>query len=90
MGLTKTTKYATIVLSVLAASLINEFIVGYVNSYYKEPNYTSVLIGMLVTVVIYVPLFGLVGTWMSKASKSYLKASKKAASSSSKGLLIGF
>lgn len=90
MKLTKSTKYATIIISILTASLINEYIVKLVNSYYKEPTYTSVLIGMMVTVLIYVPLFGLIGKWINQASKSYLKASKKVSSSNSRGLLIGF
>ena len=90
MSLSKSTKYAAIIISVLAASLLNEFIVKQVNAYYKEPTYTSVLIGMAITVAIYVPIFGLVGKWMAKASKSYLKASKKVASNSARGLFIGF
>jgi len=90
MGLTRRTKYATIVISVLTASLVNEYIVKWVNSYYKEPTYTSVLIGMGVTVLIFVPLFGLVGKWINSASKVYLKKSKKVASNSATGLLIGF
>lgn len=90
MSLTKSTKYAAIIISVLAASLINEYIVKLINSYYKEATYTSVLIGMGVTVLVFVPLFGIVGKWIGKASKSYLKASKKVASKSSNGLFVGF
>jgi len=90
MSLTKSTKYATIVISVLTASLINEYVVKLINSYYKESTYTSVLIGMAVTIVIFVPMFGLVGKWIGKASKTYLKASKKIAKKSSNGLFFGF
>jgi len=90
MSLTKTTKYAAIIISVLAASLINEYVVKLINSYYKEATYTSVLIGMAVTIFVFVPLFGIVGKWIGKASKSYLKASKKVAKKNSNGLLIGF
>ena len=90
MALTRRTKYATIIISVLTASLVNEYIVKWVNSYYKEPTYTSVLIGMGVTVIIFVPLFGLVGKWINAASKVYLKKSKKVASNSGIGLLLGF
>lgn len=90
MALTRRTKYATIIISVLAASLINEYIVKWVNTYYKEPTYTSVLIGMAVTVIVFVPLFGLVGKWINAASKAYLKKSKKVASNSGVGLLFGF
>ncbi|MGB0897399.1 MAG: hypothetical protein ACPGU9_09170 [Flavobacteriaceae bacterium] len=90
MKLTKSTKYATIVISVLAASLVNEYLVKLVNSYYKEGTYVSVLIGMIVTVIIFVPMFGFVKGLMDKASKSYLKASKKIAKKNSTGLLLGF
>jgi len=45
---------------------------------------------MAVTVLIFVPMFGLVGKWISKVSKSYLKASKKVAKKSSNGLIFGF
>lgn len=90
MSLTKSTKYATIIISVLTASLINEYIVNLINSYYKNATYTSVLIGMAVTILVFVPMFGFVGKWIGKASKTYLKASKKVAKKSSSGLLIGF
>lgn len=90
MKLTKSTKYATLVISILTASLLNEYIVNVINSYYKERTYLSVLIGMLVTVLVFVPMFGLVRSFMDKASKSYLKASKKVAKKSSTGLLVGF
>lgn len=90
MSLAKSTKYATIIISVLTASLINEYVVKLINSYYKDSTYASVLIGMAVTILIFVPMFGLVGKWISKASKSYLKASKKVAKKSSNGLIFGF
>lgn len=90
MSLTKSTKYAAIIISVLTASLINEYVVKLINSYYKESTYVSVLIGMAVTILIFVPMFGLVGKWIGKVSKSYLKATKKVAKKSSNGLIFGF
>lgn len=90
MSLAKSTKYATIIISVLTASLINEYVVKLINSYYKETTYTSVLIGMAVTILVFVPMFGFVGKWIGKASKSYLKASKKVAKKNSNGLFFGF
>lgn len=90
MKLTKTTKYATLIISILTASLVNEYLVRFINSYYKEGTYLSVLIGMLVTVLVFVPMFGFVKSLMDKASKSYLKASKKIAKKNSTGLFIGF
>ena len=90
MGLAKSTKYATIVISILSASLINEYVVKLINSYYKESTYKSVLIGMAVTILVFVPMFGFVGKWIGKASKTYLKASKKVAKKSSNGLFFGF
>jgi uncharacterized protein YacL len=90
MRLAKSTKYATIVISVLTASLVNEYVVKLINSYYKEATYKSVFIGMAVTILVFVPMFGLVGKWISRASKTYLKASKKVAKKSSNGLFFGF
>ncbi|MGB1270137.1 MAG: hypothetical protein ACPG45_10415 [Flavobacteriaceae bacterium] len=90
MKLTKSTKYATLVISILTASLVNEYFVKLINSYYKAGTYMSVLIGMIVTVLIFVPMFGFVKRMMDKASKSYLKASKKIAKKNSTGLFFGF
>jgi len=86
----KLTQYATLIISVLSASLLNEYIVGFVNSYYKDRSYLSVLIGMLVTVAVFVPVFGIVRKWMDTASKTYLKATKKVAKKNSSGLFWGF
>jgi uncharacterized protein YacL len=90
MKLTKSTKYATLIISILTASLVNEYVVKLVNSYYKEATYLSVLVGMFVTILIFVPMFGVVKNMMDKASKTYLKASKKIAKKNSTGLYIGF
>ena len=90
MKLTKSTKYATLIISILTASLVNEYLVKLVNSYYKEGTYLSVLIGMIVTILIFVPMFGFVKGMMDKVSKSYLKASKKIAKKNSTGLFVGF
>lgn len=90
MNNTKLTKYATIIISVLSASLLNEYIVNYINSYYKERSYLSVLIGMLVTVAVFVPVYGVISKWMNTASKKYLKASKKVAKKDSTGIIVGF
>jgi len=86
----KLTQYATLIISILSASLLNEYIVGIINSYYKNRSYLSVLIGMLVTVAVFVPMFGIVRSWMDAASKTYLKASKKVAKKSNRGLFWGF
>ncbi|NQY07640.1 MAG: hypothetical protein HRT68_15955 [Flavobacteriaceae bacterium] len=86
----KNTKYTALIISILSASLINEFIVKYIKSYYQEHTYKSVAIGMLVTVVVFVPLFSFVGKWLNKASKSYIKTGKKVASNSRTGLWISF
>ena len=69
MNLHKATKYAALIISILSASLVNEFVVKYIKSYYQEHTYQSVLIGMLVTVIVFVPLFSFLGKWINKASK---------------------
>jgi len=45
---------------------------------------------MAVTILVFVPMFGLVGKWIGKVSKSYLKVSKKVTKKSSNGLVFGF
>ena len=90
MRIQKASKYAALIISILSASLINEYIVKYINSYYKDHSYKSVLIGMAVTVVVFVPLFSVVGKWLTKASKSYVKAGKKVASNNWIGLFVSF
>lgn len=90
MNLHKATKYAALIISILSASLVNEFVVKYIKSYYQEHTYQSVLIGMLVTVIVFVPLFSFLGKWINKASKSYVKTGKKVASNSRTGLWISF
>lgn len=90
MSLQKTTKYAALIISVLSASLINEYVVKLVKSYYQEATYQSVVIGMIVTVVVFVPLFSILGKWIAKASKSYIKTGKKVASNSRIGLYVSF
>lgn len=45
---------------------------------------------MVVTVVVFVPMFSVVGKWLTKASKSYVKAGKKVAANSWIGLLVSF
>jgi len=90
MNTYKFTKYATLIISILTASLLNEYIVGYVNSHYKSRTYLSVLIGMAVTLLIFVPVFGIVRKWMDTATKTYLKTSKKIAKKNNTGLFWGF
>lgn len=90
MSTAKLTKYATIIISILTASLLNEYIVNYVGTYYKSRTYLSVLIGMFVTIAIFVPIFGIVKKSMDSAAKSYLKSTKKIAKKNNAGLFWGF
>lgn len=90
MNSRKITKYAALIISILSASLINEYIVKLIKGYYQESSYKSVAIGMLVTLIVFVPLFKVLGKWINTVSKGYIKTGKKVASNSNTGLIISF
>ena len=90
MNSRKITKYAALIISILSASLINEYIVKLIKGYYQESSYKSVAIGMLVTIIVFVPLFKILGKWINTVSKKYIKTGKKVASNSTTGLWISF
>lgn len=90
MNLQKRTKYAALIISILTASLINEYLLKLIKSYYEEPTYQSVAIGMLITIIVFVPLFSILNKWINRATKSYIKTSKKVASNSKTGLYVSF
>ena len=90
MNIRKQTKYAALIISILSASLLNEYILKQLKSYYQEPTYESVAIGMLVTVAIFVPIVTFLGKWIGKASKTYILAGKKMSSSRARGLYVSF
>jgi uncharacterized protein YacL len=83
------TKYSVLAISVLAASLLNEFVIGQITSLYKERSYLSVLIGMIATVFVFVPIIGLLGKYIKKFSNEYIRRSKNLGKSRMTGLLIG-
>ena len=90
MNSRKITKYAALVISILIASLLNEFIVKLIKGYYQESSYKSVAIGMVVTLIVFVPLFKILGKWINTVSKKYIKTGKKVASNSTTGLWVSF
>lgn len=90
MNIRKQTRYAALIISILSASLLNEYILKLLKSYYEEPTYQSVAIGMLITVLIFVPIVSFLGKWVGKASKTYLLAGKTISASRTRGLYISF
>ena len=90
MLLRKTSKYAVVIISVLIASLLNEYIIKHLNEYYKDKTYLSILITMLVTVFVFVPMYGITSKLTQRFSKAYLKRSKGISKNSWIGLILGF
>ncbi len=90
MNLQKRTKYAALIISILTASLVNEYLLKLIKSYYEEPTYQSVAIGMLATIIVFVPLFSILNKWINSATKAYIKTGKKVASNSKIGLYLSF
>tara|TARA_B100000809_G_scaffold47310_1_gene41921 strand:- start:322 stop:672 length:351 start_codon:yes stop_codon:yes gene_type:complete len=85
--LTKFTVYST---TILTAYLISEFLVGFLNSYYKENTYSSVAIGMLVVLIVYFPIVTFLDKYIKQMSKSYVNKSKTLNKNSGLGIIIGF
>ncbi len=85
----KFTKYSVVVLSILTISLVNELAIKAVNSYYKSATYFSVVIGMVVTVVVFIPLLGFLKKIVQSASNQYIRSAKKVAPSQGFGVLVG-
>ena len=84
------TKFTVYSITILTAYLISEYFVNYLNSYYKRPNYISVLIGMGIIILVYYPIMQVLDRYIAKASRSYIKKSKSLHKNNFMGLIIGF
>ena len=87
--LAKISKYAVFILTVLVANYLGELFFQYTKAYQRH-DYTSVLVGMLIVVAIYVPVFTFLEKYIKKLSESYLRTSKSMSKSKAQGVLIGF
>ena len=83
------TKYASYAIAVLTATLLNQFILNYVKRHISQQGYWLVLIDMAVVVLVFAPAFAMVVHFTKKFSSAYIKTSKKAGSSSRKGVILG-
>jgi uncharacterized protein YacL len=90
MSTQKLTKYAIFALTVLIASLLSDFLVQLISAKFVNQSYQGVALEMFIIVIVYYPAFTIIEKFVLKASKEYVKSSKKAVKSSSFGLLIGF
>jgi len=89
----KTTKYAVIIISILLAELIHDYIQELVYAWVKHSQfgiYVSVLISMAAVVVIFYPAFNLIERYLHFASRKYIEGSKKISKNNFRGLLLGF
>ena len=90
MSTQKLTKYAIFALTILIASLISDYLVKYISVEFVDRSYKGVAIEMCIIILVYYPAFTIIEKFVLKASKEYVKTSKKAVKSSNFGLLIGF
>lgn len=89
----KSTKLAVIVISILLAELVHEYVQHLLKHWIKDSNfgiYSSVLILMVAAVAIFYPAFNLIERYLKYASKKYVEGSKKIGKNSFLGLVIGF
>lgn len=85
--LTKFTVYST---TILTAYLVSEYLVNFLNSYYKAKTYGSVFIGMLVILVVYFPVVTFLDKYIKRMSKTYINQSKGLANNKPFGIIVGF
>lgn len=89
----KATKYAVIVISILLAELIHEYIQHMFTGWVKQSQfglYASVILSMGVAVLVFYPAFHIIETYLKFASKKYVQGSKKIGKDSFLGIAIGF
>ena len=84
------TKYAAYIVAVLSATLINQYILKFISKYIHVHGYLLVLVDMALIVLIFAPAFAVVSGLTKKASKVYIKTSKKVSSNSRSGVVFGF
>jgi hypothetical protein len=89
----KTTKFAVIVISILLAELIHDYIQELLMDWVHESEfglYSSVLISMVVAVVVFYPAFNVIEKYLHYASSKYVEGAKKISKNGFLGLVIGF
>lgn len=87
--LAKISKYSVFILTVLVANYLGELFFQYTKAYQRH-DYTSVLVGMLIVVAIYVPVFTFLEKYIKKLSETYIRTSRSMSKSKAQGFLIGF
>ena len=91
MNKRKLTTYAVVVVTILAAKLLEEYVLKKLPNLRNFGNpYKSVAMRMLVMVFIFYPVFMVLNKFVEYASKHYFKISKKLSGSSFSGLVVGF
>lgn len=87
------TKFAVIILSILLAELIHEYVQHKFMHWVKHSEfglYASVGLSMAVAVLVFYPAFHLIEKYMKYASQKYVQGSKKLGKNSFISLLVGF
>jgi hypothetical protein len=84
------TKFTVYSITILTAYLLSEYLVGFLNNYYKEKTYFSVFIGMLVVLAVYFPVVTFLDKYIKQMSKTYVNKSKGLAKNSGIGIILGF
>lgn len=73
-------KFMVLVLGILLANLVTIWLDKYVQTFrgnYKP--YVFTLLGMLIVVVVYYPLFSYIDRWATKAAEAFVRAGRKLA-----------
>ena len=89
----KATKFVVIVISILLAELIHEYVQHFFHGWVQKSAlgvYISVLISMAVAVAVFYPAFHMIDSYLKAASQKYIQGAKKIGKNSFIALMIGF
>ena len=84
------TKYALLIITIILGLIVKGIITNYIKHLYDDGSYLAIFIDMMVAVFIFVPIYGVVGEYSKKVSKSYLAQAKNVGKNRMVGFLIGF
>lgn len=89
----KMTKYVVVIISILTAELLHEYIHAMLHKWLEASGlglYLMVLISMAVAVAVFYPAFHLIEKYVAWAAKKYVDGAKRVSGGPFKGLLVGF
>lgn len=87
--MTKFNRFAILTLTILIGTLISDYAINYFTETIGK-TYKGVWVNMAATVIIFFPLLSMLDAYVKKASRTYIKTSKKITGNSFWGLILGF